>query len=163
MHRLDTFTDEQRAAQQHLRALIWWFYADLKAYRADPSPRRRSELRARFERIFRRQTGFVTLDRLLARLLGRKAELLRVLDRPEIPLHTNGSENDIRAYVTKRKISGATHSEAGRDCRDAFLGLAKTCGKLGISFWAYLGHRLQVAGASLVHDLPDLVRLRATA
>jgi hypothetical protein len=66
VHRLDTFTDEQHAAQQHLRALIWWFYADLKAYRADPSPRRRSELRARFERIFRRRTGFVTLDRLLA-------------------------------------------------------------------------------------------------
>jgi hypothetical protein len=163
VHRLDTFTDEQRAAQQHLRALIWWFYADLKAYRADPSPRRRSELRTRFERIFRLQTGFVTLDRLLARLRGRKAELLRVLDRPEIPLHTNGSENDIRACVTKRKISGGTQSEAGRDCRDAFLGLAKTCAKLGISFWEYLGHRLRVAGTSPVPALPDLVRLRATA
>ena len=65
VHRLDTFTDAQRAAQQHLRALIWWFYADLKAYRADPSARRRSELRARFDRIFRRSTGFVMLDRLL--------------------------------------------------------------------------------------------------
>jgi hypothetical protein len=63
-------------------------------------------LRARFVRIFRRRTGFVVLDRLLARLLGRKAELLRVLERPEIPLHTNGSENDIRACVIKRKISG---------------------------------------------------------
>ena len=163
VHRLDTFTDEQRAAQQQLRALIWWFYADLKAYRADPSARRRSALRARFERIFRRRTGFVTLDRLLARLHARKADLLRVLDRPEIPLHTNGSENDIRACVTKRKISGGTQSEAGRDCRDAFLGLAKTCAKLGISFWAYLGHRLRVAGTALVPTLPDLVRLRAIA
>jgi len=161
VHRLDTFTEAQRAAQQHLRALIWWFYADLKAYRADPSGRRRSELRARFERIFRRRTGFVTLDRLLARLRGRKAELLRVLDRPEIPLHTNGSENDIRACVTKRKISGGTQSDAGRDCRDAFLGLAKTCAKLGVSFWDYLGHRLKVAGTTIVPALPDLVRLRA--
>jgi hypothetical protein len=47
---------------------------------------------------------------LLARLHRRKAELLRVLERPEIPLHTNGSENDIRACVTKRKISGGTMS-----------------------------------------------------
>jgi hypothetical protein len=163
VHRLDTFTDAQRAAQQHLRALIWWFYADLKAYREAPSTRRRSELRARFERIFRRRTGFVTLDRLLARLHARKAELLRVLDRPEIPLHTNGSENDLRACVTRRKISGGTQSEAGRDCRDAFLGLAKTCAKLGVSFWDYLGHRLQVAGTSLIPALPDLVRQRATA
>ena len=53
-----------------------------------------------------------------------------VLDRPEIPLHTNGSENDIRCQVTKRKVSGGTRSDLGRDCRDAFLGLAKTCAKL---------------------------------
>src|SRR5438105_1472811 len=26
VHKLDTFTDRQRAAQQHVRALIWWFY-----------------------------------------------------------------------------------------------------------------------------------------
>jgi hypothetical protein len=26
--------------------------------------------------------------------------LLRVLERPEIPLNTNASENDIRAFVT---------------------------------------------------------------
>ena len=163
VHRLDTFTDAQSAAQQHLRALIWWFYADLKAYRADPSARRRSELRTRFDRIFRRSTGFVMLDRLLGRLLARKPDLLRVLDRPEIPLHTNGSENDIRCQVTKRKISGGTHSTAGRDCRDAFLGLAKTCAKLGVSFWDYLGHRLSVAGAGIVPALPDLVRRRAAA
>jgi hypothetical protein len=86
-----------------------------------------------------------------------------VLDRPEIPLHTNGSENDLRACVTRRKISGGTQSEAGRDCRDAFLGLAKTCAKLGVSFWDYLGHRLRVAGTIIVPALPDLVRLRATA
>jgi len=53
-----------------------------------------------------------------------------VLDRPEIPLHTNGSENDIRCHVTRRKVSAGTRSDIGRDCRDAFLGLAKTCAKL---------------------------------
>jgi len=163
VHRLDTFTDAQHAAQQHLRALIWGFYADLKAYRADPSARRRCELRTRFDRIFSRSTGFVMLDRLLRRLHERKPDLLRVLDRPQIPLHTNGSENDIRCQVTKRKISGGTHSIAGRDCRDAFLGLAKTCAKLGVSFWDYLGHRLSVCGATSVPDLPNLVRLRAIA
>jgi hypothetical protein len=48
-----------------------------------------------------------------------------VLARPDIPLHTNGSERDIRCHVTKRKISGGTRSDIGRDCRDAFLGLVK--------------------------------------
>ena len=160
VHKLETFTDPQREAQQFVRGLIWWFYSDLKAYRADPSPRRRTELRARFDRIFQRKTGFVMLDRLLERLHANKAELLRVLDRPEIPLHTNGSENDIRCQVTKRQVSGGTHSDTGRDCRDAFLGLAKTCQKLGIAFWDFLGSRLGVPGAQPVPQLPSTIRCR---
>ncbi len=30
-----------------------------------------------------------------------------VLKRPEVPLHTNGSERDIRGHVKKRKVSEA--------------------------------------------------------
>jgi len=63
--------------------------------------------------------------------------------------------------VTKRKISGGTRSDAGRDCRDAFLGLAKTCTKLGISFWDYLGARLAVAGSVAIPHLPELVSNQA--
>ena len=134
VHKLDTFTALHRAARDRVRQLIWWFYTDLKAYRTEPTTRRRGEMRARFDRIFRRRTGFATLDRLLEHLHANKAELLMVLDRPEIPLHTNGSERDIRCYVTKREISGGTQSSNGRDCRDAFLGLMHTCAKLGVSF-----------------------------
>ena len=76
-------------------------------------------------RIFSTTTGFATLDRLLARLHAQKKDLLAVLVRPEIPLHTNSSENDIRCQVTRRKISAGTRSDPGRDCRDAFLGLMK--------------------------------------
>ena len=102
VHKLDTFTDRQHAAQQLIRALIWRFYADLKAYRRAPERRRRYELRARFDRIFRRRTGFVTLDRLLARLHANKDELLVVLDRPEVPLHTNHRGPVIRLRLEKR-------------------------------------------------------------
>jgi hypothetical protein len=160
VHKLGTFTDRQHAAQQFIRGLIWWFYADLKAYRRAPDRRRRYELRARFERIFRRRTGFATLDRLLARLHANKQELLVVLGRPEIPLHTNGSERDLRPQVVKRKISGGTRSAQGRNRRDAFLGLLLTGAKLGLSFWNYLGHRLRVPGADAPY-LPDLVRCRS--
>jgi hypothetical protein len=61
--------------------------------------------------------------------------------------------------VTKRKVSGGTRSDIGRDCRDAFLGLAKTCAKLRISFWDYLGDRLAVPGCVVVPPLPGLVSL----
>jgi hypothetical protein len=160
VHKLEAVTDAQHAAQARMRTLIWNFYADLKAYRAAPSPRRRLGLRARFERIFRRRTGFVILDRLLARLHANKAELLMVLERPETPLNTNGSENDIRCQVTRRKISAGTRSDAGRDARDAFLGLVKTCAKHGIAFWNYLGSRLNVPGQPAIPFLPDLIRAR---
>jgi hypothetical protein len=160
VHKLDTFTDKHRAAQTRVRGLIWDFYRDLKTYRLKPSLRRAVVLRARFDRIFLRRTGFVTLDRLLRRLHANKAELLTVLDRPETPLHTNGSENDIRCYVTRRKVSAGTRSDVGRDCRDAFLGLAKTCDKLGIAVWDYLGSRLKVAGHILVQPLDRYVRGR---
>jgi len=160
VHKLDAFTDHHRAAQQRARKLIWDFYAALKAYRANPEKSRRLALRARFDRVFRRRTGFVTLDRLLARLHANKAELLTVLDRPETPLHTNGSENDIRCQVTRRKVSAGTRSDPGRDCRDAFLGLAKTCNKLGVAFWDYLGSRLRIPGQRLIPPLTNLVRCR---
>jgi hypothetical protein len=163
VHKLLPTTDAQRRAVELTRTLIWWFYADLKAWRHDPCPRRAAALRARFDRIFTRGTGYVVLDRLLARLHRRKAELLRVLQRPEIPLHTNGSENDIRACVTKRKISGGTMSEDGRTARDVLLGLMKTCRKLGLSFYRYLGDRLRVPGAMPVPPLPDLVRQASAA
>jgi hypothetical protein len=161
VHKLVPANDQQRRAVELTRTLVWWLYADLKAWQRDPCPRRAAALRARFDRIFTRHTGYVVLDRLLARLHRRKAELLRVLQRPEIPLHTNGSENDIRACVTKRKISGGTMSEAGRTARDVLLGLMKTCRKLGVSFYRYLGDRLRVPGAMPVPPLPDLVRQAA--
>lgn len=163
VHKLDTFCDPHRKAQTHVRSLIWRFYRDLNAYKRQPSRRRKAQMSARFERIFKRRTGFAMLDRLLARLHANKAELLTVLDRPEIPLHTNGSENDIRCQVTKRKISGGTRSTAGRSCRDAFLGLMKTCQKLGLSFWDYLGARLGATDAPYLPSLPDLVSSRCAA
>ena len=163
VHKLLPVTEAQRRAVDLVRQLIWWLYRDLKAWQCQPDRRRAAALRMRFERIFKRRTGYATLDRLLARLHERKAELLRVLDRPEIPLHTNASENDIRAHVTKRKISGGTKSEAGRVARDVLLGLMKTCAKLGISFFAYLGDRLGVPDAATVPPLAQLVRASAPA
>jgi hypothetical protein len=160
VHKLDTFTDRQYQAQQLLRTLIWWFYADLKAWCRQPDRRRRAALRRRFDRLFQRRTGFVTLDRLLDRRHAHKDELLVVPDHPEVPLNTNGSERDLRPQVIRRKISGGTRSDQGRDCRDAFLGLKQTCAKLGVSFWTFLGDRLGVPGVNAPY-LPDLVRQRS--
>jgi hypothetical protein len=159
VHKLVPANDKQSNAVKVAKRMIWWFYRRLKAYKRAPSAQQASLLRVQFNRIFKRRTGYATLDRLLKRLLGRKDELLRVLERPEIPLNTNASENDIRAFVTKRKISGGTVSEKGRQARDAMLGLAKTCRKLKIPFFDYLGARLGIPGP----DIPNLATLVSPA
>ena len=82
-----------------------------------------------------------------------------VLERPELPLHNNLSEQDIREYVKRRKISGGTRSEQGRSCRDTFASLKKTCRKLGVSFWDYLNDR--IIGAGRIQPLPALIEARA--
>jgi hypothetical protein len=163
IHKLDTFCKAHVQAKERIRARIWRLYKDLKAYRQRPTPRRARQLERRFDAIFSTETGFVTLDRLLARLRAQKDDLLMVLKRPDIPLHTNGSENDIRCQVTRRKISGGTRSDEGRDVRDAFLGLMKTCAKQAISFWDYLGDRLGAPDAPAVPRLDDLIRNHAAA
>src|SRR5690606_36676835 len=83
------------------------------------------------------------------RVSRRKEELLKVLERPEIPLHTKASENDLRTFVTKRKMSGGTMSRDGKLARDTMLGLMKTCKKLRLSFYHYLGDRIGVAGQAV--------------
>jgi hypothetical protein len=152
VHKLIPVNDIQRRAVEVTRQLIWWFYADLKSYKLAPHPKRAAAMRARFDRIFSHITGFTLLDQLLRCLRKQKADLLRVLDRPEIPLHTNGLENDIRAVVTKRKVSGGTISQGGRQARDVLLGLMKTCRKLGVSFF-----RLGVQGVQSIPPIQDLV------
>lgn len=145
LQKLMPATPSQVKQVETLRDLIWHFYKALKAYRRRPGPRAALGLQVRFDRIFSIRTGYGDLDKLLFRLRRRKPELLRVLERPEIPLHTNASERDLRGFVIKRKISGGTVSRNGRQARDSMLGLMKTCQKLGLSFWHYLGERLGIS------------------
>jgi hypothetical protein len=158
IHRLVGFTDAQRDALAETRSRIWEFYRDLKDYKRNPYPKRRAELLDRFDEIFTARTCYATLNQALKRIYKNRAELLLVLERPDIPLHNSLSERDIREYVKKRNISGSTRSDPGRCCRDTFASLKKTCRKLGESFWDYLEDRLY--GSDSVPWLPDLLKQR---
>jgi hypothetical protein len=159
VHKLIPFNEQQRQDQERVRGEIWDLYADLKAYQREPDSALIPSLEARFDAIFTQRTSFATLNQLLKRLHAHKQKLLLVLQRPDIVLHTNGSEGDIRGYVKWRKISGGTRSDLGKRCRDGFASLKKTCRKLGISFWDYLGDRIGQQGQ--IAPLPDIIRERA--
>ncbi|UXN66919.1 transposase (plasmid) [Phyllobacterium sp. A18/5-2] len=162
IHKLMPATPKQARAVETVRDLVWCFYRALKVWKEKPSPGAANAFRRRFDRIFTLRTGFEPLDQLLMRLHRRKPELLKVLERPDIPLHTNASENDLRACVIKRKISGGTMSTRGRQARDVLLGLMKTCRKLGISFFNFLGDRLGLnTGNQNIPPLAELVVARA--
>ena len=97
-------------------------------------------------------------------------------DKPQIDIETliglakdsvsgvNEIAKNIRTYAfgstmnqfKKRKISAGTRSDVGRDCRDTFASLKKTCKKLGISFWEYLNDR--VAKTNKIPRLSFLVQ-----
>ena len=149
----------EQAAVDNVRDAVWKYYQRLRAYREAPTPRRKAALERDFDRLFRRRTGFADLNEALRRIHEKRDDLLLVLDRPEIPLHNNLSESDIREWAKKRKISAGTRSELGRRCRDTFISLKKTCRKLGVSFWRYLQDR--IGGAHEVLALPELMRQAA--
>jgi len=63
VHKLDTFTDAQRAAQSRIRRLVWLFHDHPKASCLNATPARNATLSTRYDRIFSHKTGFATLDR----------------------------------------------------------------------------------------------------
>ena len=151
--------EEHRAAIEKMRQHIWELYQDLKAHRERPDEAQRPVLTARFDALVEQRTGYPSIDGPLKEMREHKADLWRVLERPEVPLHNNGMESDIREFVKRRKISGGTRSAAGRRCRDTFASLKKTCRKLGVRFWDYLQDR--VRGLGQIPRLADLIRQKA--
>jgi hypothetical protein len=126
IHPLIPLNAPQRQNQERVRDALWSLDTDLKAYPRDPDPAAIPGLRARVEALITQKTSFATLNQTLKRLKTHPGEW-----RPDIPLHTNGSENDIRGDVKWRKIRGGTRSDLGRRCRETCASLKKTCRKLG--------------------------------
>jgi len=157
--RMVPYHDAHRAVIEKIREQIWKLYKDLKAYRQQPDAAQKPLLEARFDALCDQKTGYPSIDGVLKEIRDHKADLLRMLERPEVPLHNNAEESDIREFVKRRKISGGTRSTAGRRCRDTFTSLKKTCRKLGVNFWNYLQDRLR--GLGKIPPLADQIRERA--
>jgi Transposase IS66 family len=151
--------EQHRAEIDKVRTQIWELYQDLTAYRQKPDAAQRPVLETRFDALVDQRTGYPSIDGVLKEMREHKADLLRVLERPEIPLHNNAMESDIREFVKRRKISGGTRNDAGRRCRDTFASLKKTCRKLGVRFWDYLQDR--VRGLGQIPRLADLIHQKA--
>jgi hypothetical protein len=157
--RLGPYSEQHRRAIEDVRHRIRELYQDLKGYQARPDPAQVPGLRGRFEALCAWRTGIPSVGRVQQEMAAHQEDLLRVLSRPEVPLHNNVSERHIREYVTRRKVSGGTRSDAGRRARDTFASLKKTCRCLGVNFWEYMQDR--IGGRGVIPRLAELLRRRA--
>jgi hypothetical protein len=147
---LDQFLDE-----------FWDYYRDLLAYRDSPSEQAAEKLRAEFLTLFGIDSGYQQLDERKRLTQAKIAELLLVLEHPELPLHNNPAELAARTMVQRRNISYATQTTEGTKAWDTFMSLVATTRKLGISFFEYVRDRISNTGtipslATIIRDKSSL-------
>jgi hypothetical protein len=138
---------------------FWAYYAQLLAYRKQPTPEEAMRLTEEFETLFATVTGYQALDERMAKTRAKQSCLLMVLAHPEVPLHNNPAELGARARVRKRDVSFGPRTHEGARAWDTFMTLAATATKLGVSFYHYIQDRL--SGTSQMPSLADLIGERA--
>ena len=138
---------------------FWGYYHELLAYKHNPLPTERVRLEAAFDELFAVHTGYEALDERIAKTRAKRASLLLVLERPELPLHNHAAELGVRRRVRKRDVSFGPRTEAGLRAWDTFMTLAETSRKLGLSFYAYRHDR--ITGEYAIPPLANLVTLAA--
>jgi len=157
--KLIPISENERIEIEKMQGEIWDFYETLKIYKLQPNVHQQTQLAQRFDEIFSTEYQSDALKVLMVHTRSRKEALLLVLKHPQLPLHNNDCERDIREYAKRLKISGSTRSETGRRARDTFTSLKKTCQKHCISFWNYVVDRL--ADKRTVPRLADLIKRKA--
>lgn len=136
----------------------WAFYHQLVAYRTAPTALEAARLRADFDELFSRRTGYLALDERIAKTWANQELLLLVLDHRDLPLHNNDMELAARRRVRKRDVSFGPQSRAGAQAWDTFQTIIATATKLGVRVYAYFLGRLMAPTTTLT--LADHIRER---
>ena len=133
----------------------WTFYHNLIAYQQNPDPAHVPRLEGEFDVLFSTVSGYTGLDRRITMTRDKKPFLLTVLRHPEIALHNNPAEIEMRRRVRKRDVSYGPRTQDGKRAWDTFATLLATTRKLGVSFYRYIYDR--VSAANEIPCLADLI------
>lgn len=128
------FNNHQKEQKQ---ILLQWqnFYHLAKHYRENPprqQEKKRIKIQTLFDQITSQATGYDLLDKQLRLTRKKKDRLLLFLDHPELPIHNNQCEQDLRQFVIIRKISGETKSVRGDRSIERHLSVIQTAQKQGL-------------------------------
>jgi hypothetical protein len=140
--KLQPYFEAHQQLLDAFRTERWAYYDQLKVYQLNPRAAEKARLAQACDELFGRVTGYAGLERRLALTRANKAELLLVLDFPEVPLENNLAERDLREGVVKRKIPSGPRGPDGAQAWEVFLTLLATCRKNGVNFFAYLADRI---------------------
>lgn len=159
--KLTPYLPLHQALLEAVLAAFWSYYRDLQAYQAAPSRAAATRLTAAFDALFTSRTGYRDLDDRLAKTYERRHALLRVLEKPDLPLQNNPAELAARQRVRTRDVSFGARSTTGIRAWDGMQTIIGTAGKLGVNVLHYLRDRL--SGAYQLPALADLIRQRTPA
>lgn len=115
-----------------------------EALLAEIARRRNTESRAVVEKIrawmMTSATGWdgSSLNAAIRHMDQRWAELTLFLDRPEVWIHNNGSEFDLRRPVLGRRNWGGSRAWSGMRVAELFWSLLETCRRVGVDPAEYL-------------------------
>jgi hypothetical protein len=137
----------------------WTYYHNLIAYQQAPDPAHVPRLEREFDDLFSTVSGYTGLDRRIAMTRDKKSFLLTVLRHPEIALHNNPAEIEMRRRVRKRDVSYGPRTEDGKRAWDTFATLLATTRKLGVSFYRFIYDR--VSAENQIPHLADLIAQHA--
>lgn len=138
---------------------FWQLYKQILLYQGTPSPVEVERLCNRFDTLFQTPTGYDQLDERKQVTFAKKAQLLAVLEHPELPLHNNPAELGARQRVRKRDISLQTCKAAGLRAWDTFQSLVESAKKLGVNSYTYFYDR--ISGNYALPSLAQLIRQQA--
>ncbi len=136
LRKLEVATPEAEKELEQVREAIWDLYEKLKE--AALTQTGKEEVHRLYDQLIAMNSISPGINEVIASFAQYRDEMLKALDHPELPLHNNDSERDIRGVAKRRNISGSTKSEEGRIFRDGLITLKQTCARLGLSFWEYL-------------------------
>jgi hypothetical protein len=161
--KLDPFLPQHRADLERILTDFRAYSAALLAYRQQPIAAERTRLAAAFDTLVGQETGAWPLDERLTRTRAKQAQLRRVLDHPEIPLHNNPAELGARQRAgtlwVQRAVSVGPRTAEGARAWDTFMTVAETAKKLGRSFYHSVHDR--ISGANRLPSLADAITRQA--